>query len=423
MSPVARTAVSAAGGRTAFVGAYLITNLLNYAFLVAMSQVLGAREFSLFAALFGAVYFASAMQNTAQTAVAAAVASHPDLASSIVRHTAGVLALSVIPGAPLLLLAGSPIGAFLHTSNVMTVFAAGAAIWISIIAAVGYGALQGSARFGLLGLSLVVAAAGRLVVGVGLVLAGFAVTGGMAGIAIGIAASAIIALAPFRRSSAAIGVRPQIGADLMAAFVVSCVIAGHTSVDLILVRHWFPEGDAATYAAVTVVAKAVVFSSMAVAVLQFPSMVAEHAAGRRVSTTLPLAATIAVASSVALAAYVAFFAVPGLIFRGYDVGAPFLATYLTATILFAGSVTLLYQLLATRRFRLLALAPAAILAQAAIIAAWHPNIESVAFVVLATSAVLTLVLTIASFWPRSSAGLTSISSAAIGSWLRERRAA
>ena len=59
------------GGATAgyglFFAAHNVANILNYAFLLAMSRALAPGDFALFAALFGAVYLASALASTGQT--------------------------------------------------------------------------------------------------------------------------------------------------------------------------------------------------------------------------------------------------------------------------------------------------------------------------------------------------------------------
>ena len=58
---IKREANGAMAGRGLFFVAFNASNVLNYAFLLAMSRELRPEEFALFASLFGAVYLASAL--------------------------------------------------------------------------------------------------------------------------------------------------------------------------------------------------------------------------------------------------------------------------------------------------------------------------------------------------------------------------
>lgn len=382
------------GGRGLFSVAYNVANVLNYVFLVAMSRLLDAEDFPLFAALFGAVYFASALANTVQTSVASAVAADDPGGGGAVMRCARPLVL----GAPLIaaatLVAVRPAASLLRSDDVISTALVPFTIWIFLLASAGYGGLQGSARFGLLGTSLLGAAVIRLVLGVILVVAGLGVSGAMLGMAIGLAASAAFALRPFLRTTATsqLLVRP-LGAEVLPSLVASLAIALPTSLDVILAQHVLPAPEAGAYAVVSVPAKTLLFVAMTVSILAYPSLVRLEAA-REPSRKLrrgALLAVAAVAAPMAAAIVAAGMVLPELAFRGYDVSPGFLGAYTGAMLAFAIAATLLYHDLARRRGRrFVGLVLLVLLAELAVIASWHPGVTTMALVLLAGNAFLAL---------------------------------
>jgi O-antigen/teichoic acid export membrane protein len=379
-----------------FFVAFNLSNVLNYAFLLAMSRALAPDDFALFAALFGAIYFASALANTAQTSVAAAVAAGDGTASAIVVGTARWLALMGLPLAVVVLAATRPVAAFLHSDDVASVALVGLAVWLLLLAAIGYGGLQGSGRFCLLGTGLMVASLGRLALGLYLVGLGLGVGGALLGVVIGLAASAALALAPFARR----GPQPPSFAStslpslVLPALLASIAIAVPTSADVILARHYLPGPEAGAYAAVSVLGKVIIFVPMAVSLIAFPLVVSREAAGTPTAflrrSSLLAAAGLAAPLAVAIVAAGAFF--PGTVLRGYEVSVPFLVTYLAAMLAFSLVVVLLYSDLARLRHRyFVGMALPALAAELAVIALWHPTVLSMAVVVLAGNLLLLLV--------------------------------
>ncbi len=371
-------------GRGLFFIAHNASNVLNYAFLLAMSRALAPADFALFAALFGSVYLASALANTIQTSVAAAVAgASPQAAEAVVGSAIRRLALSILPFGAAVLIAARPVAAFLHTDDLTSVALTGMAIWLSLLAAVGYGALQGSSRFALLGAGLITASAGRLVLGGALLWWGFGIDGAMLGLALGLGVSACIALAPFARSALRRSPASVLPAtSLLAALLASVAIAMPTSADVLLARHYFSAGEAGAYAAVSVLGKVVIFGPLAISLIFFPLFVRDESEGRATLPLFRLGLLATAGVSVPLTAVVVALGAlaPTVLLRGYDTSFLFLATYLAAMLLFSFVVTLLYFNLARRCTRFVSSACLGLAAELAAIALWHPSVLSVAIV-------------------------------------------
>jgi O-antigen/teichoic acid export membrane protein len=388
----------AAAGYGLFFAAYNVANILNYAFLLAMSRVLAPGDFALFAALFGAVYLASALANTAQTSVAAAVAAAGRQAgAAVVGDAMRRLVVLALPIAGVVLLAARPFAAFLHSDDLTSVGLTGVAIWLFLLAAVGYGGLQGSGRFRLLGAGLLVASVGRLALGLGFLWLGLGVSGALLGIVVGLGLSAALVVAPFVRSALrpAPGSLPALPA-VVVALLASVAIAVPTSVDVVLARHYFTAEEAGAYAAVSVLGKVVVFGPLAISLIFFPLLVRRQAEGRPTFPLLRLnlLATAVISAPLAAAVVVLGVYLPEIILRGYSVAAAFLATYLAAMLVFSLVVVLLYFNLAQRRDRLVGAVPLALAAQLAVIMLWHPGAFAVALVLLTGN----LLVLFASLW-------------------------
>ena len=379
-------------GPSMFVIAHNLTNVVNYAFLLAMARALRPDEFGLFAALFGAIYLASALANSTQITMAALVAG-ADANQSAALAGAGVrrLLATFLPVAMVAAVCLRPAAAFLHTGDLTAVALTGAAACLLLLAAVGYGALQGSGRFAFLGFGLLVAAVGRLALSGLLVWLGLGVQGTILGVVAGLALSALLVLAPYMREIFRPASRslPQF-TNLLVASLASLAIAIPTSADVVLMRHYVPVQEAGAYAAVSVLGKVVIFAPIAVSLVFFPSFVRAGAARRTDSSLLRLnlLGTGAIALPLAVGVAWAGAALPQVFFRGYATSSPFLWSYVAAMLAFSFVVTLLYYAVAHRSTGIVVAVCAGLAAELATISVWHPSLTGVALVLLAGNTAL-----------------------------------
>lgn len=383
-----------------FVG-HNVSNLLNYAFLLVMSHGLMPADFALFAALFGVVYLASALANTVQTSVAATVAAAGrEAGGELVGGAMRRVVLLALPLAAVVFVGAGPVAAFLNSGDTTSVGLTGVAIWLFLIAAVGYGGLQGSGRLALLGAGLIVGAAGRLILGPVFLWLGLGVPGALLGVVLGLAMSAALVAVPFGRFV----LRPSMpsvvkASTVVAAFLASVAIAVPTSADVVLAQHYFSGQEAGAYAAVSVLGKVVVFGPLAISLMLFPSLVRRQAEGEETASLLRLAllATAGVSGPLAATVTALGVAAPEITLREYVVPAALLPTYVAAMLAFSLVVTLLYFNLARRNVRFVAFVPLALAAELAAIAVWHPGAISVAVVLLVGNLAL-LVIGLAVSW-------------------------
>jgi O-antigen/teichoic acid export membrane protein len=320
-----------APGRASLPRAFLVVapamaaaNALNYAFNLVMSRLLGPADYGALGALLALVLVGT----VPGVALQAVVARHTTLAGRAVgrlwsRVLVAVLAVGGALG--LLALAASPaVAAFLHLPSLgPCLWLAAALLPLPLLSAV-QGMLQGREWFGLLAAVLLVAAAGRLAVGLGLVEGGLGVEGALAATAIGSAVAVLVAVPRLRAQGGWEHVRrgwrwPGRGSP--GAVVVGEVAAAAAgvlgllllaNVDVLLARHFLPAEASGLYAAGAVLTKIAFWAPQFVVTLVFPRLVTaadrRRLLGRSAAVVATVGAPLVVAAALAprLAARLSF---------------------------------------------------------------------------------------------------------------------
>ena len=322
-------------GRASLPRAFLViapamaaANLLNYAFNLVMSRLLGPADYGALGALLALVLVGT----VPGVALQAVVARHTTLAGGDVgRLWSRVLMAVVVVGAALgllTLLVSPAIAAFLHLPSLgPCLWLAAALLPLPLLSAV-QGMLQGREWFGVLAAVLLVAAAGRLAVGLGLVEGGLGVEGAMAATAIGSAVAVLVAVPRLRaqgswerpRPPGAAGWRwPRRGSTAAAVGgAVATAAAGVlgllllANVDVLLARHFLPAEASGLYAAGAVLTKIAFWAPQFVVTLVFPRLVTaadrRRLLGRSAAVVAAVGVPLVVAAAVApqLAARLSF---------------------------------------------------------------------------------------------------------------------
>jgi len=383
------------GEEVAYFLAFNVANVLNYAYLVSMGLLLGTESYGLFGALFGLVYLVSALGNTVQIAVArhVAVAQAAGALSRQVIFVALVLAAVLAALVGLVFLALSPTLAQAFHSPSEPLLWTSLAIVLSILMPAGYGVLQGKQNFHRLGASLLAAALFRIAIGGALVAAGWGPSGALAGVAIGYVASGLLALGPqASKTSISPGrVEAPSFSSLAAILVVSIAMAVPTSVDVALVKHFFPAVQAGMFTAVAVLGRIVLFVPLAISYIALPKVVARVSGGGDPSPLLrsSLIQTGAVASSAALL-LLFLTTVLGWTPAGDISGVMTpLYWYLTGMVAFAFVATFTYYQIGRGNFAsVFALLIPGTIAQPLLIILFHGSLTAVAQVVFAVNLLL-----------------------------------
>jgi O-antigen/teichoic acid export membrane protein len=328
-----------------------VANGLNYAFNLVMLRLLEPAAYGALGALLAVILIGT----VPGLALQAVVARHTALRAGDRRAVAELwsrtlLAVSWVSlGLGLAVAAAAPaLSTFLHLGSVVpALWLAANVLPLPLVSAL-QGMLQGVQRFGALVVSLLLNAAARLAVGVGLVAAGHGVNGALAASVAGSLLAIAVPLVLLRPvlAGARAGERPvpstaapagrlgpgdaapaglpglapstaALGREVGAAALAFLGLLLLTNVDLLLARHYLAPEASGLYAAGAVVAKIAYWAPQFVATIVFPRLATEAAARRRL-----LARAAAVVAGLGLALMAAVAAAPGL-----AVALPFGAAY------------------------------------------------------------------------------------------------
>jgi len=314
------------GTAAGLAGATLVNNLIQLAFTVAITRVLGVDGYGALAALVSAFLVLLVGGQSVQAAAAREAAlgrlgGHAELRATLGSWTRSLLALTA--GAAVLGVAlRDPIAALIgveeHAWAAAAVLPTGG-LWLLL--SLQRGALQGLHAFRPVALSLVGEAGARLVLGLALGLAGAGVTGvflatPLCFLATSLGLGLVLArrLGPARASAdgpvrrlralAAEGWVPILGLGLLAVL---------QNVDVIIARHELGDERAGSYAVAAVAAKVVVWVAIGVGLQLLPQATARAARGEDPRPVL--ARALAVLAVVAAPSLLIFAMVPELVLR------------------------------------------------------------------------------------------------------------
>jgi glycosyltransferase involved in cell wall biosynthesis/O-antigen/teichoic acid export membrane protein len=282
---------SDAGKAAGLAAATLANNAIQLVFTVVFTRLLGATDYGSLAALISAFLILLVAGQSMQVAAAREAAldrlGHPELLRATLRGWTDRLLVALVAVAAASALLRDPLA---HLIGVPEHPWAAAAIpptgvlWMLL--SLQRGALQGLREYGVVGISIVVEALGRLVFGLILVLGGLGVTGALLGTPLAFAATIVgLEIALMRRvgpvaeqEEARRSLRGLIG-DGWVPIVGLFLLATLQNVDVIVAKHKLTGDAAGSYAAAAVAAKAVVWVAIGLGLHLLPEATRRAAAG------------------------------------------------------------------------------------------------------------------------------------------------
>jgi O-antigen/teichoic acid export membrane protein len=376
---------------------------LHYAYNVVMAAVLGPAAFGALGALLALILLGS----VPGIALQAMAARHTALLAAGRRDQralwAALLRLAAWWGAALAAVtvaASGFLGAWLHLDSPAPVLVLALALAPSTFSYASQGMLQGREAFVAFTAVGLVNAVGKLVAGLGLVAAGFGVSGAVAGAAVGTWLGAATGMLLVRRSVAAAapaagapaGGAPAAGAlgrEATAAVTGLLGLFLLTNLDVPLARHYLPAAASGHYALGAVVAKIAFWGPQFVTTLVFARLVT----GGDRRRLLGGSAALIVASGALLAAGLAALAALGvalpLLGREYAAIGPALPLFAALGTSLALVQLLLFEEIAASARRMGRVLALAALAQAALISvAFHDSVGEIVGTALAVALAL-----------------------------------
>jgi O-antigen/teichoic acid export membrane protein len=317
---------SGAGAAAGLAAAQLAANGIAVIFTAIFARILGREDYGVLAAALSTFLILSVPGYALQVAVSRAVAARRlgasgELGATLRRWTLR-LGLATLALAVAGALFRDQLADLLSVDAPWAAAATLPTVTLWVLLCVKRGVLAGLGRYRVVGLSIAGEAAGRLVLGLGLVLAGLGTTGAYLGTPLAMALAALVlgrvlarlpAAGPGGgRAAPAVRLRDVLR-DAVVPIAALALIAVLQNVDVIVVRHQVAEVQAGAYAAAAVAAKVVVWTAVGVALYVIPEAAGRTAAGRGARPVLLRAS--AVVAVVAAPALLVMALAPALVLR------------------------------------------------------------------------------------------------------------
>jgi O-antigen/teichoic acid export membrane protein len=291
------------------------------------------------------------------------------------------------------LLFSAHIAVFFNLDDIRPVVALGFALWLQLLVPVYEAAFKGLDDLHAMGRLRLVENSSRWVIGLLFAYAALGLTAMILALGLGTFVALAAAYGSIRALQSRQFVRPnmvEIWAYARPAALMTGPLAILLNLDLILVKHWFPPGEAGVYAAASFLAKIPFLISWVIATITFPRVTKAHIDGLHSRHLLRQALTwVAVAVVVMTLVNTAFgsrlFAT--MFGEGYAVG-PYTGLYTLAMGLLAIVNILAVYELAQKRFTLARIIPWFVPLHASLLAFFHASLFTVIVATILTTSLL-----------------------------------
>jgi len=203
---------------------------------------------------------------------------------------------------------------FLHLDNVLYIILTGFTVSVTYLFIMNAAFLQSLLKFAFISFVSVIGGIVKLLVGVILVLLGYRAFGGIWAIFFMTFISFIVGYVPLRKILAekyknedVVIKTSEIYSYAVPAFIISFFLTSFTSMDVILVKHFFSASQAGFYAGISLIGKVIFYFTSPIPVVMFPLLVKRHSTGSNFKNLFYLALLLVVLPSFAITIFYFFF--------------------------------------------------------------------------------------------------------------------
>lgn len=302
----------------------MVSNLFNYLFQVTMGRLLGPSEYGLMNSLLSISVVIGVPLGTIIMVVSKATAEYKAGGNfgnirSLFALTYKKVLIAGLIGLLLFLGASGYMKNYIHAPSVVPVIILGIAILTSLFYPINAAILQGLQNFTWMNLGIGLGGPLRFLFCLVLVLAGFSVSGVMAGLILSGLSIWAITYIPLRKvlefEEGESNLIPPSFTNIFHVLLVNLAFAVMTQADMVLVKHFFPAHEAGIYASAAILGKAVMYLPGAIVLAMFP-MVAESNALQLSSGPL-IKKSLIISLSLSGSGALLFFIFPNLIIKTF----------------------------------------------------------------------------------------------------------
>jgi O-antigen/teichoic acid export membrane protein len=283
-----------------------IGNIFSYLYLLFASRSMGTESYGKFGSLFGIFYIFSLMGDALRITIASRVASlkgttgNANSVKSVLKPLSILLVIGLLIILAIMVNSGH-IAAFFHLSNTGPVLVLGLSLIPTFFLFIILGILQGLQLFGwLASTGYLIPQVVKLLLGILFVYVGWGLDGIIAALFASNLIAIVVGIFPLIKKLGP--ARKDTGHNDSSSFLnlviplalIGVVISIPTSVDVMLVTHFFNAYDAGLYNAATTMGKIVLFSPIAVSLVMLPLVSEKHSQGKRTANIMKLSLGVSV---------------------------------------------------------------------------------------------------------------------------------
>ncbi|QQG43508.1 MAG: oligosaccharide flippase family protein [Candidatus Daviesbacteria bacterium] len=305
----------------------------------------------------------------------------------------------------LTLLFSHSLATFLNLQQPLSVYLLPPLLFFFIIATTGRSILQGLLRFNSYVTSLIAESAVKIILAIIFILLGYALLGTVAALVLSVVAAFLIvrySVADYLRGG--IDKKPNILPLLKYSFFVfiqGLALTSMYSMDLLLVKHFFPPEEAGIYASLAVLGRVVFFGASPITHVMFPVIARKHHLGEGYIKIFYLSLLLVTGFSLIVLLFYLFFpqlAIGLLYGTAYLVGSPILWWFALFMAFLAVAMLITQFYLSIGKTKIILLFLIAAIAQIALIWFIHPDLLTVIQLSILTAALLDLCLIVYFFY-------------------------
>jgi O-antigen/teichoic acid export membrane protein len=260
--------------------ALVITSIFNYLFQLYVGRALGPVNYGIFSSLVSILYILSVPAGVINTTITKFVSdfrakSEHGKIKYLMLHASKRILVFGFGCFILIAVCSDVLASFLHVPSKRPIIILGLVLLISLLYPLVVGLLQGLQDFFQLALNQIAGAGFKLLFGISLVFIGLGVNGALLALFLGLGIAFLLAFIPLRflfREQKMKTENYELVRYSLPVFTAMLCLTSIGNTDIILVKHFFDSIDAGYYAAASLLAKIIFFTTGAIVGAMFPKV-------------------------------------------------------------------------------------------------------------------------------------------------------
>lgn len=291
----------------------LISNILAFLFNLFLARSLTAIDYGIYASLISAIVLVGTPAQSIITVVVRFATNYlssgqTDKAVKLYKTTFGFTLVIAVLLIFIFTVFSLPIKNFLHIDSILLVIFSGVIVAVGYLGIANAAFLQSLFKFTFISITLVIGGVVKLSVGVLLIILGFKVFGGLFAVFAMYLISFLLGFIPLKsvftktKENVSISIREVITYALPTGITIFA-LTSLTSIDIILVKHFFSSSSAGLYAGVSLIGKAIFYFTGPITMVMFPLLVKRHTKGENFNNLFYLTIVLVSISSIAITVF------------------------------------------------------------------------------------------------------------------------